>query len=369
MERRGTLRRTAAVVGVAMTALIVASAPAAATDGTTHRVHEGESIQAAIDAAEPGDKIHIEAGTYFENVYVTKDFIELEGDGTDETFLRPPAVATPNPCVEGNEIFGAVCVGLTDDPVEGFELEDMTIEGFLNGAFLVNTIGAEVEEMVFANNSEYGAFYNASTGGDFHENVAYGSGEAGLYFGDSENADVEVEDNEVYDNTFGIFIRDAANGEAEDNHAHDNCYGIFLLDTGEPFSPTGWHVDDNDVVDNTKACTLEEEGGLNFSGGGIVLGGASQNRVTDNDVDDNVPSGPSLASGGIVLFSTVDFGGGVPSNNVIDDNDLDDNQPFDINDDGTGTGNTYDDNDCDTSQPPGLCDDDGHNRGDDGDHD
>ncbi len=233
MGRRSGFRRTFAVVGVAMTGLVVTSAPAAA-DGTTHRVHEGESIQAAIDAAEPGDKIHIEAGTYFENVYVTTDFIELEGDGADETFLRPPDVATPNPCVEGDEIFGAVCVGLTDDPVEGFELEDMTIDGFLNGAFLVNTVGAEVEDMVFANNSEYGAFYNSSTGGDFHDNVAYGSEEAGLYFGDSENADVTIEDNEVYDNTFGIFIRDAANGEVEDNDAHDNCYGLFLLDTGEP---------------------------------------------------------------------------------------------------------------------------------------
>ena len=86
------------------------------------------------------------------------------------------------------------------------------------------------------------------------------------------------------------------------------------------------------------------------------MAGASENRVTDNDVENNVPSGPSIASGGIVLFSTVDFGGGVPSNNVIDDNDLSGNQPFDINDDGIG--NTYDDNDCDTSQPPGLCDED-----------
>ena len=191
----------------------------------------------------------------------------------------PRTSRRPNPCVEGDEIFGAVCVGFTDDPVEGFELEDMTIDGFLNGAFLVNTVGAEVEDMVFANNSEYGAFYNASTGGDFHDNVAYGSEEAGLYFGDSENADVTIEDNEVYDNTFGIFIRDAANGEVEDNDAHDNCYGLFLLDTGEPIAATGWTVEDNNVVNNSNACVLEEEGDLPFSGGGIVLAGASENRV------------------------------------------------------------------------------------------
>ena len=36
-----------------------------------------------------------------------------------------------------------------------------------------------------------------------------------------------IEDNEVYDNTFGIFIRDAANGVVKDNKAHDNCFGVF----------------------------------------------------------------------------------------------------------------------------------------------
>jgi hypothetical protein len=56
----------------------------------------------------------------------------------------------------------------------------MRIEGFLNGAFLVNTEGAEVDHMVFANNEVYGAFYNSSTGGDYHHNIAYGSAEAGL---------------------------------------------------------------------------------------------------------------------------------------------------------------------------------------------
>ena len=359
MRRPFGTRTAAALLAVMMGAAIIGTAaPASADHRKTIKVKPGESIQAAIDAAKPGDKIKIKAGTYHENVYVNKDFIELEGAGARKTFLLPPTVASPNPCTDASGIFGAVCVGFGAAPVRGFELEGMTISNFLNGAFLVNTAGAEIERMVFANNSEYGAFYNSSTGGRIHDNVAYGSGEAGLYVGDSPNAKVQVEDNEVYDNGNGFLLRDASNGEAEDNDAHDNCIGILVLNTGEPGPADGWKVHDNDVNHNNKACPASDEAPPT-SGAGIVLGGATNSRVTHNDVRGNVPSGPSpFAAGGIALVSTVDFGGTPASDNLVRKNDLSRNQPYDLSDDGIGTGNRFVRNDCTTSSPPGLCEDD-----------
>ena len=365
MRRPFKTRGAAAILAAGIGAAVLGvAAPAYAA---SHTVHPGESIQAAIDAAQPGDSIKVRAGTYHENLYVSKDNIELEGAGAGQTILLPPDVATPSPCVSPDDgsIFGAVCVGLSDDPVEGFELEGFTIEGFANGAFLVNTVKAEVENNVFANNEEYGAFYNDSTGGNFHDNVAYGSHEAGLYFGDAENADVKIDDNEVYDNAFGILIRDAANGRVRDNYAHDNGFGIFLLNVDAPFEATGWKVRDNRVVHNSAVFHLDEGGpqGFDVSGGGIVLAGASDNDIRENDVRDNTPSGPSsLGSGGIALFDATPLGGTPSSNNLIRRNQLEGNEPYDINDQGGGTGNTFRRNDCDTSQPPGLC---GNGDGDD----
>ena len=352
-KTRGAAAILAAGVGAAFLGV---AAPAYAA---SHTVHPGESIQAAIDAAQPGDSIKVRAGTYHENLYVSKDNIELEGAGAGQTILLPPEVATPSPCVgDDGSIFGAVCVGLGEDPVEGFELEGFTIEGFANGAFLVNTVKAEVENNVFANNEEYGAFYNDSTGGRFHDNVAYGSHEAGLYFGDSGNADARIEDNEVYDNAFGILIRDAANGRVRENYAHDNGFGIFLVDTGEsPPTPSGWRVRDNQVVNNSAFFHLDEGGpeGIDISGGGIVLAGGSNNDIRENRVNDNVPSGASLISGGIAFLDATPLGGTPVSDNLIRRNQLEGNEPYDINDQGGGTGNTFRRNDCDTSQPPGLC--------------
>jgi parallel beta-helix repeat protein len=187
--------------------------------------------------------------------------------------------------------------------------------------------------------------------------VAYGSAEAGIYIGDSEDAAARVEENEVYDNGIGIFVRDAANGRVDDNEVHDNCVGILLLNTGAPTDSAGWRVDDNDVERNNEVCPASDEGPP-FSGIGLALGGASANRIDHNDIDGNAPAGTSFASGGVVLFPTVDEGGAVPSDNRIDHNDFGDNQPYDIDDQGTGTGNVFDDNECDASQPPGLCGDD-----------
>jgi parallel beta-helix repeat protein len=353
-QTRGAAAILAAGVGAAFLGV---GSPAFADD--THTVNPGESIQAAIDAAQPGDTVKIRAGTYHENVFVGKNNIALEGAGASRTFLLPPDEATPNPCVNPDDgsIFGAVCVGFGEAAVTGFELSGLTIDGFANGVFLVNTAGADVENNVFANNEEYGAFFNDSTGGKFEGNVAYGSHEAGLYFGDSENADVRIEDNEVYDNAFGIFIRDAANGKVEDNYAHDNGFGILLLNTPGPFEPTGWKVRDNRVVHNSALFSLDEGGpeGLDFSGGGIVLAGASDNDIRENDVNNNTPSGPStLGSGGILLFDATPLGGSPASNNLIRHNDLRGNEP-DINDQSGATDNVYRHNDCDTSQPDGLC--------------
>ena len=239
----------------------------------------GESIQAAIDAAQPGDTIKIKAGTYHENVYVNKDFIELEGAGAAQDV--PPASgggdARTRACRATGRSSGRLR-RLRPDAGRGLRARGHDDPNFLNGAFLVNTAGAEVKHVVFANNQVYGAFYNDSTGGEFHDNVAYGSEEAGLYFGDSPNADVEVEDNEVYDNGYGLFFRDAANGEVEDNYAHDNCFGILVLNTGEPGGASGWKIDDNKVNDNNKACPASDEAPPT-SGAGIVLAGASNNVV------------------------------------------------------------------------------------------
>ena len=83
---RSTLRASA-VIAVAGAALVLAS-PALAT---VRHVHPGQSIQAAINAADPGDTIQVAAGVYHQNLTITTNNITLwgAGGGRDGTILRP----------------------------------------------------------------------------------------------------------------------------------------------------------------------------------------------------------------------------------------------------------------------------------------
>src|SRR3954451_19012145 len=93
------------VVGLAALGLAVTAGPAYGH----HRkavVGPGDSIQAAVDAAAPGQTIVV-FGTHRENVVITKNGIRLLGVGAR---LTPPAAPEPNFCSdEGQPAAIGIC--------------------------------------------------------------------------------------------------------------------------------------------------------------------------------------------------------------------------------------------------------------------
>src|SRR3954451_10503048 len=87
-----------AAAGLAGLAMLLFAGPAAAD---VIKVSPGESIQAAVDQAGPGDTIKVAPGTYQETVIIKTDGITLKGAG-DETLITPPASPVSDPFCDGN---------------------------------------------------------------------------------------------------------------------------------------------------------------------------------------------------------------------------------------------------------------------------
>jgi hypothetical protein len=342
----------------------------------------GHSIQAAINDAPAGATVCVGPGTYHENLLIAKDGITLKGAGPEKTTLKPPPHPAPVcNAIEiepiGYESFGhnGICVGdlnakgdilrvVNDVRVTGFTIQDFSGVGIV----FAGTNRVRADHNVAANNQSYGITAFVSTHGVFEYNTTYGSGDAGLYVGNSPNADFTIRYNTAFGDLWGILVRDASMGSVTDNLLHDSCSGLVFLNSGTTTGVHNWRASHNVVAHNDKLCPAEEEE-LPFSltGAGILIGGGDHIVLRENRVFANRPTGePSLINdvplaGGIVVVSTANvslfpgFYGDVAEHNIILNNTVLNNRPFDLVYDSQGRSNHFISNKCETSTPSGLC--------------
>jgi nitrous oxidase accessory protein NosD len=356
-------RWTRTVLLLLLSLMLGLPATAAWAGGSKVRVvRPGESIQAAIDTASPGDTILVKPGTYAEALVVQTDDLTLKG--SKGTVLTMPDSAD-NICTQlsGGTVVGICALGEINpetfeviEYLDGPRISGFTIRGFSDSGIIalatdrLQAIGNRAED-----NAGYGIFSILSTRPLLAHNKATGNGDAGLYVGGEQDVRARVFANTSWDNPIGIFLRDVSNGSATGNNVFGNCTGMLLL-ANAPGPVTNWKVRHNLVRANNKTDCGEEDPVP--SGSGILLWGASDNEVSRNLVVGN--RGEEPFGGGIVLVTAeAEEPGGAaiaPSGNVVRRNVALRNRPFDISWDGTGTGNRFVDNLCRTSRPEGLCD-------------
>jgi hypothetical protein len=362
--------RMFAIAAGVVAALLGAAAPAGASDDL---VQPGESIQAAIDDALPGDTITVAPGEFRENLTITKDDITLRGSGTGRhgTVLRPSLSPSTSPCTDAPEVSGICVLGSTDGagpPVSDVTIEDLTVDGFSGtGIDALNAEDYTVAHVRAHNNRGYGIAGFVLSGVRFLHSVATDNAEPGIYIGDSHDAQAVVIGNTSIHNGvggegFGFLFRDSSNGLVIGNHAARNCVGFNFIDSGfneaEPLSD--WTAQDNTANNNNGACPASPEFPA-FSGTGILLGGTHAVAVTRNHVFSNRPTIASKLSGGIVVASASSLGGASPASNVnptdniLSRNVAFHNEPADIVWDLTGSGNRFQDNHCARSMPSRIC--------------
>jgi hypothetical protein len=293
--------RFCALLGVAL------FATATAAGAAVHRVHPGESIQAAIDAASPGDAILVEPGTYQETgnadygLHVTTDRLRLIGKvnrgqgeagkvrllhhGTQKTgvYAAPP----------GCPPTAFVCAG----ELKGFTIRGFTVEGFPDNGIQTRWVnGFKFIRNESVNNLENGLYPTLSANGLVQNNVSYGSLDTSLWVAGSEN--VRVIGNELYGSPTGLEITVANNVWVTHNDIHDNTVGVGLYHpnaAGNPQKPVmaNWVIEQNAIYDNNllnPAPPGSFQAGL-LPGFGVLLLGVSDHVIRKNDIEGNDSAG------------------------------------------------------------------------------
>jgi nitrous oxidase accessory protein NosD len=351
---RTTRRRARALVLAATVttggAITVLAIPAAASSHT-HVVHQGESIQAALDRAERGDRVVVRPGTYAEQLTVDKDGIELVGQGAR---LVAPSSMSGNACsgLAGPDTEAGICVigrgvKLADFVVEHREVTDVdhyvagvSVSGFEVRGFsgpniaVVGARNARVSGNLLVDGARYGVITDGSKSTRISANTVVG--ESALQFIGICMDDVApplISANRVTGYDVGICIQ-TQGAEVRDNVVTDMCIGAYI-DPG-----IGALVHDNRIGATNAVCPDENAYGIY----GIILDGAHGSTVTRNHVEHQMADGLAL----------LDLSGLAASNNVVTRNVITDSHP-DLHVETQGTGNVVTRNRCATSEPVGLC--------------
>ena len=167
------------------------------------------SIQAAIEAANPGSVILIQNGTYHENVNVTKPLI-----------IRGAEIKDKMPVLDGNGEKSAITLS-----VDGITIQDL--------AAMNSGIGIEVDSKE-----------NSLVGNLLQKN------RCGIYIKMPNNT---VKFNEILNNFVGITVDHAGSNILEANSIQGNAFrGIYLKDSGDYNKIT-----DNNIIGNFQGIYYE----------------------------------------------------------------------------------------------------------------
>jgi len=190
------------------------------------------TIQAAVDAANPGDTIVVRDGTYSENVDVYTDHLTIQSENEAETTI----VQAANPDDHVFEVTADYVV------ISGFTLVDATggtsYEG--SGIFFEHVAGCNISNNKFSNNS------------------------CGIYLRYSNKN--MITDNKIWGNVHGVELVHSQDNEIKSSEISDNGEGIYL----------SYSSNYNKITNNT------------FVNDGLSVSSASisyQNKIEDNTVN------------------------------------------------------------------------------------
>lgn len=254
-----------------------------ATQGAITVPDDFPTIQAAVDAALPGDLILVKPGTYNEAVNVTTDGITIRGLERN-TVILDGKLELDN----GIRILGA----------KGVAVENMTAMNYTrNGFFWTGVDGFRGSYLTSYRTGDYGVYVFDSMNGDLEHIYAAGSPDAGVYIGECFPCNSVLDDTVSEHNGLGYSGTNSGGnllivnstfrfnraGVVPNSGSYELCY---------PERQTT--IVGNTVYANNQSDTPAIDVALLAMGNGILVAGGVLNDIERNLVYDHDKSGIGL---------------------------------------------------------------------------
>src|SRR5215210_281635 len=293
---RGLLRMLPVVL-LAVLLAVVGGVGSARAQGADTVVGPGESIQKAINAADPGDTIVVK-GVHREDVIIRKDGIKLLGQ--DAVIEAPPKAKADSPCSkefgpEGICVLGDVDLqtGKVSRYVKNVSLSGFTVRGFKETGIDVGGARDATVTGIRAIGNKNGMGTGLSVGTKILSNVVRGSGDDGIGLEDTRDVTIAKNYVEGTSNGAAITVHRSTNATVVNNDLTGNLYGTSVFDS------TGTTILSNEVsrsefagavaIDSPETRILSNDVSRSGFTGVLVLGQKSEDAKL---VGNHISGGP-----------------------------------------------------------------------------